>query len=221
MKAATLLSGGMDSTTVLYKMAEMVGWDNCVAISMKYPSKHNAHELKSATAIAKDIGIEHRVINLESLFSSFSSALLLTGSDIPEGHYESASMSQTVVPARNLIFAGIAAGFCESHGIGELWLGIHSGDHAIYPDCRPDFFVRLVETVLHATDQKVRCVAPFLNQDKTGILDFGLRDDIKVPYELTRTCYKNQGKACGKCGACQERLEAFANHGIKDPIEYE
>lgn len=221
MKAATLLSGGMDSTTVLFAMANMVGWKNCIAISMRYPSKHNAYELESAAKIAKYTEVKHVIIDAGDLFKSFSSALLKTGDAIPEGHYEHASMSQTVVPARNLIFASIAAGFCESNNIEELWLGIHSGDHAIYPDCRPEFFVRLVETVLHATDDKVRCVAPFLNQDKTGILDFGFKQSLAVPYYLTRTCYKNQGNACGKCGACQERLEAFSCHNRTDPIEYQ
>jgi len=144
---------------------------------------------------------------------------LLTGGDIPEGHYEDESMSRTVVPGRNIIFASILTGVAWSLGAEEVWLGIHQGDHAIYPDCRPEFYRAMNEAVTLGTDGKVVLKAPFLDTNKTGILRRGLF--LNVPYGYTRTCYKEQEIACGKCGSCQERLEAFAECGLTDPVEYE
>jgi 7-cyano-7-deazaguanine synthase len=127
-----------------------------------------------------------------------------------------------VVPARNLIFASILAGYAESIDAGIISLGVHGGDHHVYPDCRPAFISSLNSTVMWATDCKVRVDAPFLYNSKAEILRIGL--DLKkvtVPYHLTRTCYKDQVMSCGKCGSCVERLEAFAEVGMIDPIKYE
>tara|TARA_R100000152_G_C6779379_1_gene210949 strand:+ start:211 stop:870 length:660 start_codon:yes stop_codon:yes gene_type:complete len=218
MKAMTLLSGGMDSATVLYYMINTVGKANCCAVSFQYPSKHNKYELLQGGRLCAFAGVQRRVIDVTSLFDEFESNLLQTGGAIPEGHYESETMKQTVIPNRNMIFSSIAAGLAESLGIDQLWLGIHSGDHAIYPDCRPEFFNSLKQTLKYSTDGKVDCVAPFLDGDKTTILNYG--HEHGVPYAWTRTCYKDQDESCGKCGACQERLEAFANIGKEDPVEY-
>ena len=128
-------------------------------------------------------------------------------------------MSQTVVPGRNLIMSSILASIAETVGAQQIYLGVHSGDHAIYPDCRPEFVEALDKTVKTSTDGKCVVVAPYLRGDKTSIIKDGLT--MGVPYKDTRTCYKDQGIACGKCGSCQERLEAFKANGIEDPIEYE
>ena len=128
-------------------------------------------------------------------------------------------MSQTVVPGRNLVFISIAMGIAWSRGAKYIYIGAHSGDHVIYPDCRPDFIVAMQEAVSYGSDRKVSLQCPFLYGDKFTILDEGF--DLDVPYHLTRTCYKDQAVSCGRCGACQERLIAFKKHGITDPIEYE
>ena len=164
----------------------------------------------------------HHQIDISGAFNEFKSNLLLSGDEIPEGHYEHESMTKTVVPGRNLILASIMAGLAESVGAGVVALGVHTGDHHIYPDCRPNFIAALYEVIRSSSDGKVIVQAPFLNLDKTEILKIGFtKVGVPVPYHLTRTCYKNQAASCGRCGSCTERLEAFANIGMKDHIEYE
>lgn len=217
-KAVVALSGGVDSATAL-----ATAWDEGVrvvaAVGFCYGSKHNPHENEAARKVAGYYDTPFELIDLTGAFAGFKSALLATGDKLPEGHYEAESMRQTVVPCRNVIFSAILAGVAESRGADEVWLGIHAGDHFIYPDCRPVFFHAMRSAIKFATDDKVLLKAPFLNFPKREII--GLGKDLNVPYNLTRTCYSDRAVACGKCGSCQERLESFAYHGLNDPIEYE
>ena len=213
------LSGGMDSATVLWYALQQTQTRNIRAVCFQYGSKHNPFELLAARARSKEARVELLELSVPSLFCRGSSALLQEGGVIPEGHYTDASMSQTVVPGRNLIFTSILAGLCEAWGGGMVALGIHQGDHAIYPDCRLEFFDSANRTVQLSSDGGVSLVAPFLATNKGGILRRGLM--WGVPYHLTRTCYKAQALACGKCGSCVERLEAFASCGVSDPVPYQ
>jgi len=219
------LSGGMDSATLLSLLLEQGYKVYCC--SFIYGSKHGKYELEAAKNIiefykSKGRNVIHHIFNLTTCFADFQSALLLSGPAIPEGHYEAKTMTQTIVPGRNLIFASIMAGLAESIGATEVCLGIHAGDHFIYPDCRPQFIHSLGQTIGFSTDGKVNITTPFLFNSKADILYRGYYGvNPKVPYELTRSCYKDQPKACGKCGSCNERLSAFAEHSIKDPIDYE
>lgn len=216
-KVIVSLSGGMDSATVLTKAIED-GYDvDCVGFS--YGSKHNQYENAAANRVAKYYDVPFDLIRLDEVLRGFASNLLKGGGDIPEGHYESESMSQTVVPGRNLIFAAFLVGLAWSRDAEIVYLGIHGGDHAIYPDCRPGFFHALNAAVIAGSDDRVRLEAPFLHGNKESILGYGLK--VGTPYWTTRTCYKDQPIACGKCGSCQERLEAFRLFGDDDPIEYE
>jgi 7-cyano-7-deazaguanine synthase len=215
------LSGGMDSSTLLsWFLAQ--GWEvHCCIFS--YGSKHNSHENRAAYSVAdyylaKGEAVRLYRFELDSIMGKFNSNLLLSGGEIPEGHQNDESMKKTVVPGRNLIFASIMAGLAESIGAGIVALGVHAGDHFIYPDCRPEFIQALNETVIRSSDERVIVTAPFSNIDKQGILKIGF--DLGTPYNLTRTCYKDQEVACGKCGSCRERLEAFELLGVKDPIQY-
>lgn len=227
MKALVSLSGGMDSATLMGYVHE--GWGvnstkdvELYAVSFDYGSKHNKYELPMAAELCRYYNVPHTIINAASLMTGFKSNLLQTGGDIPEGHYTAPTMSQTVVPSRNLIFTSIAAGLAWSIDPEDKWhlfLGIHAGDHAIYPDCRPGFFHHMRNAVFEGTDKRVMLEAPFLDKDKHGILKVGF--SMGVPYHITRTCYKDQPIACGKCGSCCERLEAFAKLGKPDPIAYE
>ena len=221
MKIVLSLSGGMDSATALgYYLAE--GHD-IIPVNFMYGSKHNTFEKLCAIRLCVYYGINmFPSINLRFIEDMFSSDLLKSGEDIPEGHYEDKNMKSTVVPGRNLIFASILAGYAESIGADAIALGVHAGDHAIYPDCRPEFVDSLIETINKSSDSKISVFAPFLNLDKTEILKIGysLPGEFKIPYELTRTCYCDQETSCGKCGSCIERLEAFKNIGKTDPIEY-
>lgn len=213
------LSGGMDSTTVLAECVARYGKDNVKAVIFAYGSKHNPYENKQARFIANHYHVKWTLLDLGPITLHFESNLLRHGEDIPEGHYEAETMSQTVVPARNMLFISALAGLAWTEGYREVWLGIHAGDHAIYPDCRPQFFNAIREAVELGTDNRVTLRAPFLHDNKRKILQWG--HSLDVPYQITRTCYKDQRVACGKCGACQERLEAFASLGRDDPIEYE
>jgi 7-cyano-7-deazaguanine synthase len=224
MKVIVALSGGMDSATLLAEALD--SGHRVVPVGFKYPSKHNFWERKAAQKIQHHYWLDpeshiddFRTIDLTSLFDGFSSDLLESGGDIPEGHYEAENMRQTVVPGRNIIFASVLAGLAWSVEAEEVWLGIHAGDHFIYPDCRPGFFIAMDEAIRYGTDEKVALQAPFLQVTKKEILERG--NELKVPYHLTRTCYKDQEVACGKCGSCQERLSAFASLGLQDPLEYE
>jgi 7-cyano-7-deazaguanine synthase len=225
MRTVVSLSGGMDSTTLLgIVISELENYgtklSELLTVSFKYDSKHNIYELLAAQSIAKYYGVKWLVVDVRKCFQYTQSDLLKSGGNIPEGHYAENSMKATVVPGRNLIFASILASIAESVKASEIALAVHSGDHHIYPDCRPYFIENLNKTIMESTQGMVSVYTPFLNSPKDTILRYGL-DIGGVPYELTRTCYKDQPVACGKCGSCNERLEAFKLNGVIDPIEYE
>ncbi len=182
-----------------------------------YGSKHSTYELPAAKRIASYYGVPFSIIDLTEIGRHLSSNLLKSGGPIPEGHYKAENMKLTVVPCRNIIFLSILAGIAESKKADIIAIGIHQGDHAIYPDCRLEFFRQMDRAIRLGTDGKVSLYAPFLSTDKTGIVKWGLQHG--VPYRLTRTCYKDQPEPCGKCGSCVERLEAFEKNGAKDKTD--
>jgi 7-cyano-7-deazaguanine synthase len=218
-KMVISVSGGIDSTTVLAKYIEE-GYD-IYPVAFYYGSKHNKYENAAIEEICKHYNIYDRfkLIKLTALSGLLESNLMLTGDDIPEGHYNDATMSATVVPGRNLIFISILAGYAESIGAKYIGMGMHSGDHHIYADCRPEFVEAANKTIKLSSDGKVELKVPFLNVDKSKVVAEGIA--LSAPYELTRTCYKDQEVSCGRCGSCCERIEAFELNGVMDPIEYE
>jgi 7-cyano-7-deazaguanine synthase len=216
-KCIVSMSGGLDSTTLIAFLKE--NNYNVMGIGFSYGSKHNIYEIESIFKIANFYQIPFKIIDATHIFKGFNSALMMEGGEIPEGHYEAESMKQTVVPGRNMIFSSILAGYAESVEAKEIFLGIHAGDHAIYPDCRPEFLIHMKKAIEAATDNKVTLYAPFINETKADIVCKGIC--LNAPYALTRTCYKHQKLACGKCGSCQERLEAFSINEMEDPIAYE
>ncbi len=219
-KIVVSLSGGMDSVTLLCYYLDQ-GYDVYPMI-FTYGSKHNMFENMAARNICNKFSLDYKFINLEYMNTLFKSNLLKSGGDIPEGHYEEESMSKTVVPGRNIIFIANMAGYAWSVGAKEIAIGVHTGDHAIYADCRKEFIDAMNNAVYLGTDKNIIIQTPFQYLDKAGILNIGYNlKNIKVPYELTRTCYKGQEISCGKCGSCTERLEAFHIIGRKDPINYE
>lgn len=213
------LSGGMDSATLCGYYLDK-GFQ-VVPISFEYGSKHNKYEREMARKLAEYYGLEIKEINLDFIKDLFKSNLLLTGGDIPEGHYQAENMSETVVPGRNVIFASIMMGYAWSVGANIVAIGAHSGDHQIYEDCRAGFNAAMNAAIIAGSGDRVRLEVPFQYLDKAGILRIGFGLKNPVPYELTRTCYKDQELSCARCGSCQERLEAFEIIGIKDPIKYE
>ena len=221
MKALVLLSGGMDSATVLAHVVHRLKGPlkEVETLSFCYGSKHNEYETRAAKLLAAYYRVQHTLIDLSGLAHHLQSNLLKSGGDIPEGHYQASNMSQTVVPGRNSIFISIACGVAWSRGADLVYIGAHSGDHVIYPDCRPEYLNAMQEAMMLGSGGKVNLMSPFTHGDKTSILKEGFA--LNVPYQFTRTCYKDQEKSCGRCGACQERLEAFAAHGVDDPLEYD
>lgn len=216
-KSVVLVSGGMDSVTALYHAVEAL--DVVACISFDYGSKHNACELPFAASHCQGLGIRHDVILLNFINDLFRSDLLQSGGEIPEGHYEEQTMQQTVVPFRNGIMLSIAAGYAESVGASALVIAAHSGDHAIYPDCRESFMSSMAEAVRQGTYANISLLRPFIEFTKSQIAARGI--ELGVDFSRTWSCYKGDSIHCGKCGTCVERREAFILAGITDPTPYE
>ena len=203
-----VLSGGMDSTTLLHDRKDHIA----LAVTFDYGSKHNAREIECARKNCEMLGVEHIVIPLEFMGKYFKSSLLIGGEEIPEGHYADDNMKSTVVPFRNGIMLSIAAGLAESRGLKKVMLANHGGDHAIYPDCRPGFVDAMSVAIKEGTYEGIVIDAPYTNITKSDIARIGKR--IGVDYSLTYSCYKGGEKHCGKCGTCVERSEALRDAGI-------
>jgi 7-cyano-7-deazaguanine synthase len=216
MKVLVLVSGGMDSVSALYDSAE--NHDLVGAVSFSYGSKHNAREIPHARYHCEKLGVPIVVISLEFMGRLFKSHLLNGGGEIPDGHYEQKNMKQTVVPFRNGIMLSVAAGYAESIGAGGLVIAAHSGDHAIYPDCREEFMRAMSDAVQLGTYAKIEILRPFIAMTKAEIAARG--HDLGVDYSHTWSCYRGGELHCGSCGTCVERREAFLLAGIADPTEY-
>ena len=215
-KAVVTFSGGLDSTTLLFWAAKN---HDVSAITFDYGSKHNGRERSAATRIAQRLGVSHTIVRLPFINDLFKSSLLKSGGEVPEGHYEDSSMRSTVVPFRNGIMLSIAIGYAESIGAKCIYYAAHSGDHAIYPDCRPEFLNSMSKAGKKGTYLGVEVNDPFIDKPKKEIVILG--KELGVPFELTYSCYKGGRLHCGKCGTCVERKEAFQLAGIPDPTRYE
>ncbi len=210
-----VLSGGMDSTTLLHDMKSRIA----LAVTFDYGSNHNAREIECARRQCSLLGIEHLVIPLSFMGQYFKSSLLEGAQAIPEGHYAADNMKSTVVPFRNGIMLSVAAGLAESRGLKHVLLANHGGDHTIYPDCRPGFVEAMSSAIEEGTFDGITLLAPYTQITKSDIAAIGKR--IGVDYGLTYSCYKGGEKHCGRCGTCVERKEAMRDAGIDDPTEYE
>lgn len=215
-QVVVIFSGGMDSFTVLHK-AIKEGYQ-VAALTFNYGQKH-VKEVDYASRVCQQLSIAHKVVDISAINQLIQGSSLTSDIDIPEGHYQEQSMLSTVVPNRNMILLSLAIGYASSIGASKVFYGAHSGDHAIYPDCRPEFVEKMNAVSLIANYEPVEICTPYLNNSKIEILSDGLK--MGLDYGLTWTCYNGREKACGKCGACQERLEAFAFNKISDPLEYE
>jgi len=217
MKVCVLLSGGMDSVTAFYHALahhEVIG-----CLSFDYGSKHNHREIPFAQLHAERHNVHHHVVPLGFMNDLFTSDLLKSGGEIPEGHYAEENMKKTVVPFRNGIMLAIAAGYAESVGADGLVIAAHSGDHAIYPDCRETFMLGMATAIQEGTYARTELLRPFIDTDKTGIARIGR--DLGIDFAETWSCYKGREIHCGVCGTCVERREAFLLAGIVDPTTYE
>jgi 7-cyano-7-deazaguanine synthase len=210
-----LLSGGLDSTTLLAAHTETTG----LVLSVDYGQRH-ARELDAAHAVATHYQVEHKTVDFTAWGALLSgSALTDSTVPVPHGHYADASMAVTIVPNRNAVLLMAAVGIAVSRGLSRVLTAVHAGDHPIYPDCRPDFIAAIDYAALLATSGKVSIVAPFSNFTKTDIARVALK--LNTPVALTWSCYEGGVIHCGVCGTCTERREAFRDAGIGDPTQYQ
>jgi 7-cyano-7-deazaguanine synthase len=213
------LSGGLDSAVLCASLVDAHGVGAVLPVFFVYGAKHNAWEGQAAARVAGHYGLALTRVDISAAFAGLASALLRDDPrPVPRADYSPESMGLTVVPGRNLIFASALAAIAESRGGGHIALATHSGDHHLYPDCRPAFNESLAETVRLSSDGAVRVITPFSGLSKADIVKLGV--ELGAPLALTRSCYQNSPLSCGFCGTCRERLQAFADNGLEDPIEY-
>ena len=212
--ALLVLSGGMDSITLLYDRADEIA----LAVSFDYGSNHNHKEIPFAKKHCEALGIPHVVIPLKFMAEHFESSLLSGADAIPEGHYADENMKSTVVPFRNGIMLSIAAGLAESKGLQKVMMANHFGDHDVYPDCRKEFVDNMSAAISAGTYANIFIDAPYTSISKADIARKGAA--LGIDYAQTWSCYKGLEKHCGKCGTCIERKEALAAAGITDNTEY-
>ena len=210
-----VVSGGMDSTTMLYEYADAIA----LAVTFNYGSNHNGREIECARYNCDRLDIPLLVVDLPFIGQLFNSSLLSGADAIPEGDYDDENMRSTVVPFRNGIMLAVAAGIAESRGLKKLMMANHSGDHAIYPDCRPEFADTMAAAIAAGTYEHIALLTPYTHLTKTDIARRGTA--IGVDYAHTYSCYKGGERHCGKCGTCTERRQAFAEAGIPDPTVYD
>lgn len=238
-KVVISMSGGLDSTCLALHM--LAGGKEVRAYAFNYGQKHLVELDKLQANVKylqeKELPITLQIIDLTDVFSDSQSSLTGNG-DIPNGHYEDSNMKSTVVENRNVIFSSIIYGKAlswskQTDSNVEITLGIHAGDHTIYPDCTPESqnMARELFKISNWGSEKIDYVAPFVNSTKGEVLDAGMEamsdlgfdvNDVKYILEHTHTCYNpdENGKSCGKCGSCTERLEAFKSINMDDPAEY-
>lgn len=228
MKVAVLLSGGVDSTTCLAMAVKEYGTENVTALNIHYGQKH-AKELECAAKLAKYYGVSYRLLDLSSVFTLSNCSLLTHSSDkiIHESYAEQLKeiggegTVSTYVPFRNGLMLSAAASLAQSVGATEIWYGAHMDDAAghAYPDCTTEFVEAMKTAIYEGTGKEIILKAPFINSNKAGIVKKGL--ELKVPYEMTWSCYEGGDKPCGTCGTCIDRQKAFTANGVRDPLEYE
>lgn len=212
-----LLSGGMDSTTLLAHLLEQ-GEQVC-ALGVHYGQRH-ARELDAARAVADHYRVDFDVADLSALRPLLTGSALTDDVSVPHGHYAEETMRATVVPNRNAIMLSVAAGVAVSRGAHSVATAVHAGDHFIYPDCRPEFITVLSAATALGTDGfgNVSITAPFVAMTKTEICARAAA--IGAPLHLTWSCYEGGDIHCGACGTCYERREAFTDSGTPDPTAY-
>lgn len=216
MKTLVIYSGGLDSTVLLYHLQQ--AGHELSTLSVNYGQRH-ACELICAANICSRLGIVHKVADLSSIRSLLAgSSLTSTDIEVAEGHYTEESMKTTIVPNRNMILLALATGHALSIGAGQVAYAAHSGDHAIYPDCRNEFADAMAEAMRLCDWQPVALSRPFIDWSKADIVRRGA--ELNLPFERTWSCYKGGEQHCGRCGTCIERREAFDLAGVHDPTAY-
>ena len=216
MKGITLLSGGMDSTTLLYYLLDKEY--EVKALIFDYGQRHKK-EIEYAINTCNELNIEYKIVNLDFMKEIGNSSALLSNKSMPHEHYTNENQKVTVVPNRNMIMLSIAIAWAENEGYDAVFYAPHSNDYSIYPDCRPEFVESIDKTSQLGTYNNIKVIAPFVKISKADIVRIGY--ELGVDFTKTWSCYEGGDKHCGVCATCQERKEAFKLAGIEDPTEYE
>jgi 7-cyano-7-deazaguanine synthase len=221
MKAVVLLSGGLDSATVL-AIARSEG-RTCHALSFAYGQRHEI-ELAASRRVAQAIGVEEHVVFPMDL-RVFGASALTDDIDVPKDVVDAPGIPTTYVPARNTIFLALALGFAEARGAQEIWIGVNAVDFSGYPDCRPEFleaFQRVIDTGTRSGVEhgEPRLIAPLVTMSKAEIIRRGT--SLGVDYAITHSCYDPDalGRACAHCDSCILRRRGFEEAGVRDPTTY-
>ena len=216
MKIVIIYSGGLDSTTLLYHL-QAAGHD-VHALSINYGQRHQC-ELDHAATICADLGIPHPTADISAIRPLLAGSSLTSPEiEVAHGHYTEESMKSTVVPNRNMIFLSVATGHALSINADQIAYAAHSGDHAIYPDCRNDFADAMAAAIRLADWESVELVRPFIDWTKADIVRRAA--ELNVPFDQTWSCYNGGVEHCGRCGTCVERREAFDLASVDDPTVY-
>ena len=215
--AVVVISGGMDSTVLAYQTVGL--FEQVDLVSVDYGQRHRI-ELDYAAATARRLGCRHDIVHLPISSYLDGSALTDDTVDVPHGHYAADTMASTVVPNRNAMLISVAYGIAVARSADAVLVGVHAGDHHVYPDCRPEF-IDALDRALRIGNEGVGTVsleAPFVRRSKTDICRLGGR--LGVVWEDTWSCYEGGEVHCGRCGTCVERREAFHDAAVHDPTVY-
>lgn len=216
MKTVIVYSGGLDSTVLLYHLRD--AGHELHALSINYGQRHCC-ELDRAASICAKLGIPQPMADLSAIQPLLAGSSLTSPEiEVAEGHYTEESMKSTVVPNRNMIFLSVATGHALSIKADQIAYAAHSGDHAIYPDCRNEFADAMATAIKLADWDQIELSRPFVNWTKADIVRRGA--ELDVPFQDTWSCYKGGDLHCGRCGTCIERREAFDLAGVTDPTPY-
>jgi 7-cyano-7-deazaguanine synthase len=212
-----IVSGGMDSITLLYDIISQGHRPHVVTFN--YNQRHKK-EIDCAKYHCELLHVsDHYIVDLSVLNELADSCLTRPNLSVPEGNYDEPSMKATVVPNRNMVMLSLATAFAISTKSEAVYYGAHSGDHTIYPDCRPEF-IKAMDTAMKLCDwRRIELRVPYMRMTKADILRIG--KNLNVDYSQTWTCYKGEAISCGQCGSCRERLEAFEIANMVDPIAYQ
>jgi 7-cyano-7-deazaguanine synthase len=216
MKVITIVSGGLDSSVLVHFLAAK-GYEQHI-LSFNYGQRH-LKELQSATYLSAKLGLQHDVVNLSALKYLLAGSALTDNIEVPDGHYTAESMKITIVPNRNAIMLSIAYAVAVAEHAQYVAIGVHAGDHTVYPDCRPPFIDSFQKMEQWATEAGIMLLAPFLYQTKSYIVQEG--DRLGVDFAATWSCYKGGELHCGSCATCVERSVSFRQAGVDDPTVYE
>lgn len=216
MKFVSTLSGGMDSAVLLYLLRSE--GHEVLPISFNYGQRH-VTELGYAASLCGFLQIPHKIVDIRSISGVLGGSSLTDMSiPVPQGHYEDPTMKATVVPNRNMILLSIAAAYAITQEADAVAIAAHAGDHAVYPDCRPEFHSAMRGALKLCGYKPLQLHTTFISQTKADIARIG--HELDVPFSMTWSCYEGGKTHCGKCGTCVERREAFALAGILDPTRY-